>query len=188
MPDNQSELVALNFVFPDTQAPLGKLESIDIVALKQQVKKSLAESGAVDWAVLGLDVSLNDATQKDQGVFCQPQLYGFVKTSDPEKLRGTILAAFPKSDFVSRPVRIRACDGSNAAASYAYKTNFVRRVSYRSEAGKYPCWQTRKVSLKAREHVELLLALDQWGHRRRLLLYGVKIFVNNHGANMRLIE
>ena len=188
MPDDQSELVALNFVFPDSQMPLGELNSINIVALKKHVKRVLAESGFVAWAVLGLDISLNDATQKDLGIRWQLQLYGILATTDREKLSKAFKVAFPKSEFVSRPVRMSTFDCSTYAASYAYKTDFVRRISYWASTGKYPCWQTRKVRLKAREHVELLLAFDHWGYRRRLLLYGVKIFVNNHGANMRLIE
>ena len=79
-------------------------------------------------------------------------------------------------------------DGSNYAASYGYKTDFVRRVSYRSDIGKYECWQTRKVRLKAREHVELLLALDQWGFRKRLLTHRIRLLTNEHRVNMKKIE
>jgi hypothetical protein len=78
------------------------------------------------------------------------------------------------SETVKRPVRVAACDGSPKALSYVFKTNFVRRIAYfgngvthKGEPRK--CWRTRKVSLKAKEEIELRLWLTQIGIFGRVL-------------------
>ena len=72
---------------------------------------------------------------------------------------------YPSSIHLKRPIWIRGSDGSKCNASYTFKTDFVRRVSYWGARSHRPdedrfCWRTRKVSLKAKEDVELRLWLN----------------------------
>lgn len=179
--------VALSLVIPAAQAPPGSLGSISISKMKRKVRQTLVERGDVQWAVLGLDISLNDATQKGHEIVWQAQFYGFIQVGDEKALAKALLAAFPSSITVSRPVRIRKYDGSRYATSYAFKTYFVRRISYWAPNLRYPCWQTRKCALKAREHVELLLMLDDVGFKNRVLLHGLKLVLGNGGFMLKKI-
>ena len=92
---------------------------------------------------------------------------------------------------VSRPVVVKPCDGTARAFSYAFKPGSVRRIAYwgdgKTRTGALrKCWRTRKVSLKAREDVELRLYLDQIGLTKRVSLYGLKVARTKTGVQLNL--
>ena len=86
------------------------------------------------------------------------------------------------------PVQIKSCDGSKKAISYAYKTDFVRRISYRAEIGspehRRKCWHTRKVSLRPTEHVQAMLWMHQIGLAGRLFLKGLRMTRIGNGVGL----
>jgi hypothetical protein len=98
----------------------------------------------------------------------------------------------PPLTQISRPVQIKAYDGSPEAISYAFKTEFVRRIAYRgrtSTNGKSrECWMTRKVSLPPVDHADLLVWLDSIGLARRLYLRGVRMTVTKNGVALARIK
>jgi hypothetical protein len=172
------QVVAISMMSPRWRAPLGHLSSLDVNVI---YGGDLADIfgyhyfGSSDWIVLGTDVSLNDDTLKGQGVCWQIQLYGMASVDHRDGFGAALRENFDAaSDTVRRPVRVAACDGSAKALSYAFKTNFVRRVAYVGDAltrkgEPRKCWRTRKVSLKAKEEVELRLWLNQIGLAGRVL-------------------
>jgi hypothetical protein len=92
-------------------------------------------------------------------------------------------------------VVVKPCDGTAQAFSYALKTESVRRIPYwgdgKTQTGQpRKCWRTRKVTLKAREEVELKLFFDQIGLQRRLLLFRIRVVPAQYGFrfNPKLLE
>ena len=72
---------------------------------------------------------------------------------------------------VTRPVKVVDPDSLEAAAAYALKSTFVRRVSYRkANLHREDCWNNRGRILRGDPWVELMLFLDRIGLQRRMLL------------------
>ena len=167
------ETIALSIVPGGAFAPQGQLHKLDLAWMLTTTVAEVEKTGLVTWGIFGLDVSFNDLSAKIQQNGFQGQVYGFVETANRQKLRDQLKTAFPPTDTVSKPVRTRRFDGTAKGASYALKFQFVRRVSYWDDKCERPCWRTRKVSLRAPEHVELMLALDRLGLHRRIATIGL---------------
>ena len=167
-------LVALSLAPPAAYASPGRLSTLDMEKINSELCESLFRDSNVQWGAVCADISLNDLTQKGLKVIWQAQFYGFLKVRDKNELLRTLRAAFPSCEAVSRPVRLRKYDASRYATSYALKTEFVRRISYWDSNGRYPCWHTRKCTLKAREHIELMIMLAECGFEKRVIFYGIE--------------
>jgi hypothetical protein len=177
--DGNPELVAVSIVFPDGTAEPGRLDGLDVVNIRRRFTDALNAIGNIEWMAAGFDVSLNDDTAKELGLRWQLQLYGTAKVWDREAFSKGLRKRYLPSTAIRRPVQIKPNDGSNKAISYGLKTDFVRRVSYWGEVelpGKRrECWKTRKVALRAEEHIELLRWLNKVGLAGRLYLRGVRM-------------
>jgi len=140
----------------------------------------------------GVDLSLNDDRQKKQGIAWQPQFYGLAAVTDVEALSKLLRETYRPTKTAPRPVQTKECDGSTKVISYAFKTDFVRRIAYRTEVGpperRRKCWHTRKVSLRASEHVQAMLWMHQIGLRGRLFLHGVRMTRNGNGVGLVKIK
>ena len=83
----------------------------------------------------GIDLSLNDDTQRNVPICWQAQLYGFTEVSNRRQFSKLLRDTFKKTRKVKRPIQTEECDGSSRAISYGYKNDFVRRIGYRGQAG-----------------------------------------------------
>jgi hypothetical protein len=94
-------------------------------------------------------------------------------------LSNLLRSTYSPTKTAPRPVQIKQCDGSTKVISYALKTDFVRRIAYRTEIGpperRRRCWHTRKVSFRASEHVQAMLWMHKIGLVGRLFLRGVRM-------------
>jgi hypothetical protein len=109
------ELITVSIVFPNGRSPVDTLDTLDTVNWKEAVARATEDSSIVDWIVGGLDISLNDDTQKHLGTGWHLQLYGIALVKDRAKLLTALRRAFPSTDHVSRPVQTKVCDGSRRA-------------------------------------------------------------------------
>jgi hypothetical protein len=170
------QLVALSVMSPAWRTPLNHLRSMHLSRIQGELLRTLERTGNFNWLGLGMDVSLNDDTQKGLGIFWQVQWYGIAGVDDRQSFAKGLRESFvSSSETVKRPVRVVACDGSQRALSYTLKTQFVRRVAYWGEgltrAGQLrQCWRTRKVALRAPQEVELRLWLNVIGIGNRVLM------------------
>jgi hypothetical protein len=182
------EPVAVSMVFPDGGADPGKLETLDLVNLRRRLADALNAIGGTHWLVAGLDISFNDDTAKRSGTYWQLQFYGTAVVKDREAFSKGLSTHYLPSRKITRPVQIKASDRSNKAISYGFKTAFVRRVAYWEAAGlkgrRRKCWQTRKVSLRPTEHVELLVWLDKIGMAGRLYFRGARMTKTREGVSL----
>jgi hypothetical protein len=186
-------LIRISLVFPDRCADADNLQAITTTNLIRFIAETARRAQDVNWAVGGIDVSLNDITQKDQGVFWQPQLYLIADMNDGRSIFSELLRdGVHSSEIVHRPVQVAFCDGSLDSISYAFKTDFVRRIAYQREVGppenRRTCWHTRKVSLRAGEHVQAMLWMHKIGLRGRLFLHGVRMIRNGDGVGLAQIK
>jgi hypothetical protein len=176
-----NEIIAISIVPADAFALQSQLHALNLGAMLTATVAKVKSTGLANWGIFGLDVSFNDLSAKGQLNGFQGQVYGFIETNNRQKLRDLLKKAFPPTDIISKTVRTRRFDGTAKGASYALKFEFIRRVSYWDDQCERPCWRTRKVSLKAPEHKELMLALDQVGLAGRMTVIGVSLSKNEKG-------
>jgi hypothetical protein len=186
------ELVTASIVFPDGGAPVYSIHDLDTLNSKRAVTRSIEGSPVVDWMAGGIDISLNDDTQKNLTTGWQLQLYGIAMVKDRTAFSLLLRDQFHRTRQVSRPVQIKTYDGSPEAISYAFKTDFVRRIAYRGRTntnGKIrECWMTRKVALSPVDHADLLVWLHSIGLAQRLYLRGVRMTMTNNGVALAKVK
>jgi hypothetical protein len=191
--DDADHLIRLSIVFPDYRADEDKLHTLDTTSLLRFVSEMSRRAHNLNWAIGGVDLSLNDDSQKGRGIQWQPQLYVIADARDVGLSLSTLLRdRLHSSEIAHRPVQVKACDGTEAAVSYAFKTDFVRRIGYwgRSLTSQNPrkSWHTRKISLRPVEHVQALIWMHKIGLHGRLLLHGVRMTRQGDGVSLARIK
>jgi hypothetical protein len=188
--DHSGDLVSVSIVPPKARAPSFDINTLSLADSIAAVTQALQGSSDVDWMIGGIDVSLNDDTQKGLQREWQPQLYGVAIVKDRDALRSRLRSTFKPTKDVSRPVQIKTCDGSARVISYAYKTEFVERIAYYAPISRKrdsrKCWMTRKVSLRARDHEGLMEWLDSVGLAQRLLVFRVQTVKATSGVTLKV--
>jgi len=184
---NQTTSITL----PSWRSPPGVLRTFDAGETRNELIEAIYSTRLVKWAVFGLDISMNDDTNKGFDLGWQIQYYGFAKVEDRRTFSHVLRQSLRGDSRVSRPVVVKSCDGADRALSYAFKPDSIRRISYwgtgKTHTGKpRKCWRTRKVSLKAREEVELRLWLHQIGLSKRVSLFGLKVVRTRYGLQLNL--
>jgi hypothetical protein len=191
-PDSPGQLVTASIVFPKGWAQHHLVNTLSTVNSKRAVTRSIEGSPDVQWMAGGIDISLNDDTQKNLGTGWQLQLYAVAMVKDRTAFSALLRDQFQRTKSISRPVQTKACDGSVEAISYAFKTEFVRRIAYRghtSSKGRIrECWMTRKVSLSPIDHADLLVWLHSIGLAQRLYLRGVRMTMTTNGVALAKVK
>jgi hypothetical protein len=189
---SQGELVTASIVFPNGWVPWHLVNTLSVENSKRAVTRSVEGAPVVNWMVGGIDISMNDDLEKNFGIGWQLQLYAIAMVKDRKALSLLLKEQFQRTAQISRPVQIKAYDGSPEAISYAFKTNFVRRIAYRGRTttkGKNrECWMTRKVSPPPVDHADLLVWLDSFGLAQRLHLRGVRMTVTKNGVALAKLK
>jgi hypothetical protein len=186
--DYSGHLVSVSIVPPRARVP-----SCDITSLSMAdstVTQALQDSTEADWMIGGIDVSLNDDTQKGLQEEWQLQLYGIAMVKNRDALGSRLRSKFERTKEVFRPVQIKPCDGSARVISYAYKPEFVRRIAYHatitSKGKARKCWMTRKVSLRTRLHAGLMEWLGAVGLLQRLYLFRIQTVKATSGVTLKV--
>ena len=141
------DLKSISIIFSKQRTAEDQLPALDTTGMKRSMSEIIKCIDGLNWMVGGLDLSLNDDTQKKQGIAWQPQLYA-IANADVEILSKALRDTFSPTKIARRPVQIKTCDGSTKAISYAFKTEETpRRIAYRTEVGppenRRKCWHTR---------------------------------------------
>ena len=177
--ENSLQFIAVSIAFPHHRSVGDKLDTLNTIKMKRDVTETIKDADDLAWMIGGIDLSLNDDTQKKLGIAWQPQFYGFADGTSREVLSKVLRDTYSPTKKAPRPVQTKECDGSAKAFSYALKTEFVRRIAYRAIVGppenRRKCWHTRKVSLRPIEHVRAMLWLHRIGFAGRLFLRGVRM-------------
>ena len=160
--------------------------------MKRALSQAIKEADGIAWMLGGIDLSLNDDTQKKLDIGWQPQFYGFADVANLHSLSTVLRGTYSPTKRAPRPVQIKECDASARAISYGFKTEFVRRIAYRTKVGppenRRKCWHTRKVSLRPVEHVRAMLWLHRIGLAGRLFLRGIRMTRRKNGVALAQIK
>jgi hypothetical protein len=187
---NSGDLVSVSIVFPKARVPSPDVTELSMAESMAAVTEALQESTDIEWMIGGIDVSLNDDTQKGLQEEWQLQLYAIAMVKNRDALRSHLRSKFQRTDDVFRPVQIKSCDGSARVISYAYKSEFVRRIAYYATIPNKDktrkCWMTRKVSLRARDHVGLMEWLHTVGLFQRLFLFRIQTVKATSGVTLKV--
>jgi hypothetical protein len=103
---------------------------LDVGEIRKFLRETVYGTEFVEWALFGLDVSLNDDTNKGLDLAWQIQFFGVAKVKDRRAFSKRLRRCFRPNSRVRRPVVVKCCDGSDRAFSYVFKTRFIRRVTY----------------------------------------------------------
>jgi hypothetical protein len=173
------DLNSVSIVFLNHRTAEDQLTGLDTTGIKRSISETIKDADGLNFIAGGIDLSLNDDRQKKQGIAWQPQFYGLTDVTNLEALSNLLRSTYSPTKTAPRPVQIKQCDGSTKVISYAFKTDFVRRIAFRTEVGppdrRRKCWHTRKVSLRASEHVQAMLWMHKIGLAGRLFLRGLRM-------------
>ena len=86
-------------------------------------KEALGRAG-VTWFLGGSDWSFNEHEDERYQPHWSHHFYGFTATTDPEDLKKTLQAQFPKTDAIPRPVKVQEWDGKKRPIGYMIKSKF----------------------------------------------------------------
>ena len=105
---------ALSIAFPRHRTAEDKLDTLNTTKMKRDVTETIKDLDLIHWMAGGIDLSLNDDTQKNHGVLWQPQFYGFADVTSREVLSKVLRDRFIASKPAPRPVpqpldNARAC-------------------------------------------------------------------------------
>jgi len=160
--------------------PLRKRLTSEVLGLPMAHAAVLAEvSGQVEWAVFCLDLSWNDYNavsgswpKSAAKSGWQPHVYGFVKATSIGAFKDAAKELLEPVRHTPLPIKVRPYDGSAYGASYAFKTEFQRRVSYFDKSGtQNACDYRLPVALSN----EAIGQLSKLGHSNRIGLIGLEI-------------
>ena len=175
------DLNSISIVFLNHRTAEDQLTGLDTGGMKRSISETIKDADGLEWIAGGIDLKPERRRQKKQGIAWQPQLYGNCRRNRRSRLCPTCCAStYSPNKISARPVQIKAMRRlGETAISYALKTDFVRRIAYRTEIGppenRRKCWHTRKVSLRAGEHVQAMLWMHKIGLAGRLFLRGVRM-------------
>jgi hypothetical protein len=186
------ELKSISIIFQKHRTAEDQLTALDTIGMKRSLSQTVKDADGLKFVAGAIDLSLNDDRQKKQGIAWQPQFYGLTDVTNVEALSNLLRSTYSPTKTAPRPVQLKKCDGSTKVISYAFKTDFVRRIAYRAEIGppdrRRKCWQTRKVSLRASEHVQAMLWMHKIGLAGRLFLRGVRMTRTGNGVGLVQIK
>jgi hypothetical protein len=160
-----------SIIAADLKVPGGALHTLDLDKAVKRIRKRLERAAPClrDAVVFGgVDLSFN--VENNGAGYWQAHLYLLIAGKRNTALKKAVREAFPPEPSAPRPYRFRTVDNAPAAVTYVFKAIFSRRSRYFVDGEP----RTRKLSLKPREHRELMVYLDKFSIGARLLLRGVR--------------
>jgi hypothetical protein len=177
------QLLSISLAFAEQRTREDRLHILHTTTMKKALSHILTKADGIVWLAGGIDLSLNDDSQKGSDIGWQPQLFAFVATANPKSLSDPMRRRYPPSTQAPRPLHIKKCDGSANAFSYGLKTVFVRRIAYKDPQGR---WNTRKVSLPPRNNVQAMLWMHHVGFGGRLFFKNIRM--TRSGSHVELVQ
>jgi hypothetical protein len=194
---------SFNFVMPEGQVAIADLGDAPFAEIMERVRAALDSCPAVLFAVLGIDISVNDDTEKFRHgrlkkgprVYWQIHIYGLVRASDRQAVWNALRHLFPKAANIYRPLAMSAkpFDGKLKGNSYICKPQGFRHILYfDTQRGEFDT-PKKPPALKAREHVHYLLAMHRLGLKNRIAFVGLHPEItkatktHNRGVRLRRV-
>ena len=104
------KLIAVSIAFPHHRTADDELDMLNTTKMKRDVTGIINNYDDVRWVAGGIDISLNDDTQRNVPIRWQGQLYGFTEVSNREQFSKLLRDTFKKTRKVKRPIQTGECD------------------------------------------------------------------------------
>lgn len=190
MPDQPAqERVAISIIPSRPIIRRGYLSTFSMVNSQRRLKYALKQTG-IKVAVGGIDFSFNEDRKNKYTAFWCPHFYLITVASDRPRLSKLLKRFFPRTDRIPRPIKISSIGNSRRRLSYAYKTNFWRRIGFddlkkKSNGTHRKYRNTSKDRLRATDRLELLIYLHQSGLEKRLVFQGIKPLIRSKSVRFQ---
>jgi hypothetical protein len=92
--ENSLQFIAVSIAFPHHLSVGDTLDTLDTTKMKRDVTATIKDSDLVHWMAGGIDLSLNDDTQRNVPICWQSQLYGFAEVSSREQFSKLLRETF----------------------------------------------------------------------------------------------
>jgi hypothetical protein len=154
--------------------------------LSGRLRQAMNVSGMAQ-AFGGFDVSANEHALSRFDPHYRPHAWIFIPERSFRRAESEFREFFPTSATVRRPVVAKRFDGKRRGLAYALKSKFQRRVTLPRKVGpdgEVKRRNSRDRPLRARQEVELSLALHQLGPDARLFLHGLQMVESSDGLRL----
>jgi len=163
---------------------VGELRDFELNSFTAAASKNLERKGPNrTWAIFGVDMSLNERNGHDP--YWQFHLYGLAARLQGEQFCWK--GVFPVDGRDKRPLQTvevgQEREDRENVISYLLKSRFFRRSSYIDGNNR---WNTRSLNLKQNQLIELLLFLEQYPIRTRLIGHRVRIIERGNRLNFQI--
>jgi hypothetical protein len=165
-------ITAFSAILTTEKYRLGKLHRADLTLINKRLQRQY-QRARLPLVFAGVDISLNEDSQRQSAPFWQIHVYGIVVGLKAKAIKQALKHLYPADKFTPKPFMAKECTYLPQAISYAIKATFVRRVSY-IDVDNHGRPNTRKVSLKRSQLQELAMWLDQYPLSSRYLLTGCR--------------
>lgn len=190
----------MGFIRPDRLTKVGpKGGTATCKAVQQKLIDVLADHG-VKFAIGSLDIAFCVDVREVgklgfEGVNFRDHWLAHMTVMIPEKafnrIEAALREAYPATDLVPKPIKAEPWDGDPKAIAYLFKrlankSAGTRRETYVkvSERREKPRQNTRKGKLRASEHRDLIVLLDQLAPDCRYLLLGMRPHEDSSGLTI----
>ena len=186
-------LVAITIIPAKPIIRPGKLPALNIGNLQRCLKYALdkAEIGAAIGAVA---FSYNEDKDGKYSPFWSGHFYIITSVAGKARLKKILRRLFASDRRIPRPVRVSTFNNSARRRSYAFKTQFNRRVGIdadnynKADGSSRKCRNTSRQRLRAAERLELYIYLDRIGLAERFIFRKVKPTIKSTKVKLKAIE
>ena len=99
--------ISASIAFPNYRTKEDELDMLGTTKIKREMSENIKNADFVEWMVGGIDLSLNDDTQKKLNIRWQPQFYGFAEVTSREALSKVLGDMYVPTKHVPRPVHTK---------------------------------------------------------------------------------
>lgn len=183
--------LAIASIIPDLQLPVSFYSKASLAGAvqalgdeRQRLKCNLAVAG-ITQAVGAIDFSVNVHRDRAWLPYLQPHYWIFAPFDELEHGRAQLAAAYPRSQLVHCPVRVKEWNGNERAIRYALKSEFQCRVTLPAErlddGTTLKRGNTRLRKLTVARHCALLILLNAMGEFHRFVIRGATLPLDRGG-------
>jgi hypothetical protein len=98
---------------------------LNTTKIKRSLSEIIKKADGLGWMIGGIDISLNDDSQRKLDVGWQAQFYGIAKVTNIGTLSKLLRDTYSPTKTVPRPIQIRSCDGSARAIPMPSRRSFT---------------------------------------------------------------
>ncbi len=184
---NDRVLVAITIVPSRPIVRPGHLNKFKIINFQRRLRSVLDAIGLVE-AIGGIDFSFNEDRDQMYKPFWCPHIYVICSVASEDRARHALKNVFRHDYRIPRPVKISTFNNSARRRSYAFKTEFIRRIGYEEiKSNGRKCRNTSRDKLRTAERLELFRYLNRCGLAQFLIFKGCKPVTDDMRVRIRRI-